>query len=70
MTGTIRPAGRKDVSVAVNGLDFNTPDSLVLEYIKKFGGISESDSVIYGKYFEGPFKDKYTGERKYNLNSK
>ena len=32
VTGTIRPAGRKDVTGS--GLDFNTPDSLVCEYIR------------------------------------
>ena len=37
-TNFIRPAGRKDVEVTVAGLGFNTPDSLVQEYITKFGG--------------------------------
>ena len=55
MTGNIRPAGRKDVTVSVTGLDFNTPDSLVFEYIKKFGGIIMNSSVIYTKFVEGPF---------------
>jgi hypothetical protein len=33
ITGLIRPAGKKDVTVTVTGLDFNTPDSLVIEYM-------------------------------------
>ena len=37
-TNFIRPSGRKDVEVTVVGLGFNTPDSLVQEYITKFGG--------------------------------
>ena len=67
MTGNIRPAGRKDVTVSVTGLDFNTPDSLVFEYIKKFGGIIMNSSVIYTKFVEGPFKGKKSGERKYQV---
>ena len=35
VTGTIRPAGRRDVIVTVAGVDF---DTLIQEYIKKFGG--------------------------------
>ena len=67
MTGMIRPSGRRDVTVTVSGLDFNTPDSLVFEYIKKFGGIIISNNVIYTKFSEGPFKGKCTGERKYQV---
>lgn len=67
MTSLIRPAGRRDVTVTVTGLDFNTPDSLLFEYIKKFGGIIMNNSVIYSKFSEGPFKGKYSGERKYQV---
>ena len=28
MTGMIRPAGRRDVTVTVSGLDFNTPEEV------------------------------------------
>ena len=67
VTGTIRPAGRTDVTVAVIGTDFNTPDSLVFEYITKFGGTVVNQEVIYCKYTEGPFKGKYNGERRYQV---
>ena len=67
MTGMIRPAGRKDVTVSVTGLDFNTPDSLMFNYIKKFGGSIISNEVIYSKFTEGPFRGKYSGERKYQV---
>ena len=70
MTGMIRPSGRKDVTVTVSGLDFNTPDSLVFEYIKRFGGIIISNNVIYTKFSEGPFKGKCNGERKYQWDQK
>ena len=67
VTGHIRPAGRREVTVTVAGLDFNTPDSLVYEYIQKFGGVITSKSVIYSRYAEGPFKGKFNGERKYEV---
>ena len=67
MTGNIRPAGRKDVLVTVAGLDFNTPDTLVQEYITKFGAKIVNTAVIYSKFTEGPFKGKYNGERKYQV---
>ena len=46
MTGTVRPAGKRDVTVTIIGLDFNTPDSFVFEYLKKFGDIA-NNAVIY-----------------------
>ena len=66
ITGVIRPAGKTDVTVSIVGLDFNTPDTFVLEYLAKFGNI-KSKSVIYSKYQEGPFKGKMNGERKYQV---
>ena len=66
MTGIIRPSGKTDVIVKVDGLDFNTPDSLVIEYLNKFGTV-KTNTVIYTKYEKGPFQGKYTGERKYQV---
>ena len=65
-TSFIKPAGRNDVTVTVAGLNFNTPDTFVIEYIKNFGRVI-GNSVIYSKYTEGPFKDKFNGERKYQV---
>ena len=67
VTGMIRPQGRKDVTVTFQGLDFNTPDNLICEYIEKFGGVILSRNVVYGKYTEGPFRGKYNGDRKYQV---
>ena len=39
ITGMIRPSGRRDVTVTVLGLDFNTPDALVIDYLNKFGSV-------------------------------
>ena len=66
-TGTIRPAGRRDVLVTVAGVDYNTPDSLIQEYLEKFGGKLMNQNVIYGKYTEGPFIGKINNERKYEV---
>ena len=63
-TSFIRPAGRTDVTVSVTGIDFNTPDTFIIEYLNKFGSVVDNN-VIYLKYKEGPFKGKYTGERRY-----
>ena len=67
MTKNIRPSGRKDITVTVSGLDFNTPDTLVQEYISKFGGTMVSNNVIYARHGEGPFKGKLNGDRKYQV---
>ena len=64
-TGNIQPAGRKNVIVTVKGLDFNTPDSLLFEYIQNFGGEIVNKNVVYGKFMDGPLKGKYNGDRKY-----
>ena len=66
-TNFIRPAGRKDVENTVAGLGFNTPDSLVQEYITKFGGKLVTNDVIYGKFGSGPFQGKLNGTRKYRV---
>ena len=67
VTGMIRPAGRKDVTVTICGLDFNTPDNLICDYIRKFGGTILNVNVIYSKFTEGPFKGKFNGDRKYQV---
>ena len=60
----IRPAGKKDVTVTIAGLDFNTPDNFVLDYINKFGIVM---STAVNKFDTGPFKGKCNGERKYQV---
>ena len=39
VTGMIRPAGKKDVTFTIVGLDFNTPDPFVIDYLNKFGTV-------------------------------
>ena len=39
----------------------------MFEYIQKFGGVVISNQVLYSRFSEGPFKGKYNGERKYQV---
>ena len=32
-TGLIKPMGRREVAVTIRGLNFNTPDGLVIDYL-------------------------------------
>ena len=66
MTGLIRPAGKTDVTVKVDGLDFNTPDNFIIDYLNKFG-VVKSNTVVYSKYDTGPFRGKFNGERRYQV---
>ena len=46
-TSIIRPMDKKEVTVSIRGLNFNTPDSLVMDYLKKHGDVvSDEDSII------------------------
>ena len=47
-----RPAGRKDVSVTITGLDFNTPDTFIIQYLNMFGTVLDSN-VIQRRTFQG-----------------
>ena len=63
-TGLIKPMDKSEVSVLVKGLNFNTPDTLVLEYLGRHGKIM-SNKVIYETIKEGPTKGIKNGDRKY-----
>ena len=45
-TGLIKPMDCRKVEVKISGLHFNTPDSLVVEYINKHGTVVNT-KVIY-----------------------
>ena len=66
ITGMIRPAGRRDVTVTIVGLDFNTPDGLVIDYLNLFGSVI-SPTAVYSKFDSGPFKGKFNGDRKFQV---
>ena len=63
-TGLIKPMDRREVEVRINGLNLNTPDSLVAEYINKHGTVV-STKVIYDTDREGPLKGFKNGDRRY-----
>ena len=63
-TGVIKQMGRREVDVKIIGLNLNTPDTLVMEYLGKHG-IVKSDKVIYETDKEGPFAGLYNGNRRY-----
>ena len=63
-TGFIKPMEQKNVVVTIRGLNLNTPDSLVMEYISKFGQIMNK-KVVYDTDKEGPFSGLRNGDRKY-----
>ena len=52
------------MAVTIRGLNLNTPDSLVMEYISKFGQIVNK-KVVYDTDKEGPFSGLRNGDRKY-----
>ena len=62
-TGFIRPMDRRQVVVTVKGLNFNSPDSLVIEYFNKHGKVT-NPKVIYDVAKDGPFKGVRNGDRK------
>ena len=62
-TGIIRPAGKCDIMVTVCGLDWNTPDSLVQEYIQKFGGKLMTQDAVYHRYKQSALASKLNGDR-------
>ena len=44
ITGMIRPSGKKEVTVSIVGLDFNTPDPFVFEPSPGYAGVSLSQA--------------------------
>ena len=51
------------MTVSIVGLDFNTPDTFVFDYLSKFWVVM-NETVPYSKFESGPWKGKYSGERK------
>ena len=51
----VKPAGKREVIVNLKGVHPNTSDSVVVDYLSKFGKLSTS-KVVYGLFSEGPLK--------------
>ena len=65
----VKPAGKRDVTVNLKGLHPNTSDTLVIEYLEKFGKLI-SNRVIHNTYTEGPLKGLKNGDRCYRMEVK
>ena len=46
-TGMIRALDRREVVVTIKGLSFNTPDTLVIEYLKKHGKVTNEKEKVH-----------------------
>ena len=53
--------------VTVSGLHWNTPNSLVQEYIQKFGGKLMTTVVVYSRYKQSALIGKLNGDRQYQV---
>ena len=65
----VKPAGKKEVIVNLKGVPPNTRDSVVVEYLSKFGKLSTS-KVVYGLFADGPLKGIRNGDRAYKVEIK
>ena len=45
-TGLVKPMDRREVDVKVSGLNLNTPDSLVVEYLNKHGRVVNNKVAV------------------------
>ena len=61
----VRPARRREVTLLITGLPFNTPDLQVKHYVEAFGAKVMDSEPKYGVHKEGPWRGQYNGERRY-----
>ena len=65
----IKPASKKEVIVTIRGIHPNTRDSVVIDYLAKFGTILTT-KVMYGSFLSGPLEGLKNGNRSYKLQLK
>ena len=65
----VKPAGKKEVVVTLKGIHPNTRDSMVLDYLSKFGKVVTT-KVVHGVFSVGPLKGMKNGDRSYKLEIK
>ena len=68
-TVLIKPAGKREVIVNMNGIHPNTRDDSVTDYLGKYGKLV-SNKVIYGVFSGGPLKGLRNGDRAYKVEIK
>ena len=73
-TSVIRPAGKKEVSFMVSGLNPNTKNSAVIRYLEAHGRMNTNDKVIHHVYPGKPgsslLAGKVNGNRSYMVDIK
>ena len=65
----IKQAGKREVVITVKGIHPNTKDSVVLDYLGKFGKIVTT-KVVHGIFTDGPLKNMKNGDRAYKVEIK
>ena len=65
----VKPAGKKEVVVSLRGIHPNTRNSVVLDYLSRFGKII-STKAVHGVYSTGPLKGMRNGDRSYKVEVK
>jgi hypothetical protein len=65
----VKPAGKREVVVTVKGINPNTRDSVVLDYLGKFAKIV-STKAVHCVFKEGPLRDMKNGDRAYKVEVK
>ena len=68
-TSLVKPACKKEVIVTVKGIHPNTKETVVLNYLSKFGKVFTS-KVVYGLFPDGPLKGFKNGDRSYKMEIK
>ena len=61
----VKPDNLRVVKLRIVGLYFNTPDSLVIEYLENFGIKVTSQTSSMDTFKEGPWRGQLNGERVY-----
>ena len=62
----VKPAGKREVVVTLQGIHPNTRDEVVISYLNKFARVV-TNKVIYGVFSEGPLKGIRNGDRHFKL---
>ena len=68
-TSLVKPAYKKEVIVTAKGIHPNTKETVVLDYLGKFGKVF-TGKVVYGLYPDGPLKGFKNGDRSYKMEMK
>ena len=65
----VKPAGKREVVLTLRGVHPSTKDSVVFDYLEKFGSIV-TRRVVYGVFSDGPLRGIKNGDRSYKIEMK